>query len=126
MKLLHMITSCGMMQYAQWEESQKDYRRARSVWERALDVSYASVTLWLKYAEMEMRARFINHARNVWDRAVTLLPRIDQLWYKYIHMEEMLNNVPGARQIFERWMQWEPDHHGWAAYIKVSSISKSF
>lgn len=108
------------MQYAQWEESQKDYRRARSVWERALDVSYASVTLWLKYAEMEMRARFINHARNVWDRAVTLLPRIDQLWYKYIHMEEMLNNVPGARQIFERWMQWEPDHHGWAAYIKVS------
>lgn len=85
-----------------------------------MDVSYASVTLWLKYAEMEMRARFINHARNVWDRAVTLLPRIDQLWYKYIHMEEMLNNVPGARQIFERWMQWEPDHHGWAAYIKVS------
>ncbi|DBA78970.1 hypothetical protein WJX77_006390 [Trebouxia sp. C0004] len=107
------------VKYAQWEESQKDYRRARSVWERALDVSYASVTLWLKYAEMEMRARFINHARNIWDRAVTLLPRIDQLWYKYIHMEEMLNNVPGARQIFERWMQWEPDHHGWAAYIKM-------
>ena len=113
----------GMAQYAQWEESQKDYRRARSVWERALDVSYASVTLWLKYAEMEMRARFVNHARNVWDRAVTLLPRIDQLWYKYIHMEEMLNNVPGARQTFERWMQWEPDHHGWAAYIKVSTPS---
>ena len=68
---------------------------------------------------MEMRARFINHARNIWDRAVSLLPRVDQLWYKYIHMEEMLGNVPGARQIFERWMQWEPDHHGWAAYIKV-------
>lgn len=23
-----------------------------------------------------------------------------------------------ARQIFEKWMQWEPDHHGWMAYIK--------
>jgi hypothetical protein len=34
-------------------------------------------------------------------------------------MEEMLGNVAGARQIFERWMQWEPDHHGWMAYIKV-------
>ena len=34
-------------------------------------------------------------------------------------MEEMLGNVPGARQIFERWMSFEPDHHGWAAYIKV-------
>ena len=64
--------------------------------------------------------RFVNHARNVWDRAVTLLPRVDQLWYKYIHMEEMLGNVPAARQIFERWMQWEPDHHGWAAYVKVT------
>ena len=51
--------------------------------------------------------------------AVSLLPRIDQLWYKYIHMEEMLGNVAGARQIFERWMAWEPDHHGWMAYIKV-------
>ena len=56
----------------------------------------------------------------MWDRAVTLLPRVDQLWYKYIHMEEMLGNVPAARQIFERWMQWEPDHHGWAAYVKVT------
>lgn len=67
--------------------------------------------------------RFVNHARNVWDRAVTLLPRVDQLWYKYIHMEEMLGNVPAARQIFERWMQWEPDHHGWAAYVKVTSCT---
>lgn len=50
---------------------------------------------------------------------MSLLPRVDQLWYKYIHMEEMLGNVAGARQIFERWMQWEPDHHGWMAYIKV-------
>lgn len=54
--------------------------------------------------------------------AVSLLPRIDQLWYKYIHMEEMLGNVAGARQIFERWMAWEPDHHGWAAYIKVRRV----
>eukprot|EP00250_Pteridium_aquilinum_P016604 c23190_g1_i1 orf=955-3054(-) len=106
------------VKYAQWEESQKDFARARSIWERALEVEYRNTTLWLKYAEMEMKHRFINHARNVWDRAVTLLPRIDQLWYKYIHMEEMLGNHAGARQIFERWMKWEPDHHGWSAYIK--------
>lgn len=106
------------VKYAQWEESQKDFRRARSVWERCLEVSYRSVSVWLKYAEMEMRHRFVNHARNIWDRAVTLLPRIDQLWYKYIHMEEMLGNMAGARQIFERWMRFEPDHQGWMAYIK--------
>ena len=44
--------------------------------------------------------------------------------YKYIHMEEMLGNVPGARQIFERWMAFEPDHHGWMAYIKAWSLSR--
>ncbi|CAD7695161.1 unnamed protein product [Ostreobium quekettii] len=105
------------VKYAQWEESQKDFRRARSVWERTLQISYTNVSIWLKYAEMEMRNRFINHARNVWDRAVTYLPRVDQLWYKYVHMEEMLGNVAGSRAIFDRWMRFEPDHQGWAAYI---------
>ncbi len=107
------------VKYATWEEAQKDFRRARSVWERALDNDYRSTTVWLKYAEMEMRHRFVNHARNVWDRAVALLPRVDQLWYKYVHMEEMLGNLAGARQVFERWMKFEPDHQGWMAYIKV-------
>ena len=54
--------------------------RARSVYERALDVSYKSIPLWLKYAEMEMKNAQVNHARNIWDRAVTILPRANQLW----------------------------------------------
>lgn len=45
------------VKYAQWEEQQKDFRRARSVWERALQADYRNVSLWLKYAEMEMRHR---------------------------------------------------------------------
>ena len=36
-------------------------------------------------------------------------------------MEEMLGNVPGARQIYERWMSFEPDHHGWMSFIKVQA-----
>ncbi|KAM0944487.1 putative tetratricopeptide-like helical domain superfamily [Dioscorea sansibarensis] len=106
------------VKYASWEETQQDLARARSVWERALEVDYRNHTLWLKYAEFEMRNRCVNHARNVWDRAVALLPRIDQLWYKYIHMEEMLRNIAGARQVFERWMDWQPDMQGWLSYIK--------
>lgn len=61
--------------YALWEASQNEFERARSVFERALDVDYRNLTLWLKYAEMEMKHKFLNHARNIWDRAVTLLPR---------------------------------------------------
>ncbi|KAF9616182.1 hypothetical protein IFM89_028958 [Coptis chinensis] len=107
------------IRYAQWEVSQKDFSRARSVWERALHAGgNRNPSIWLKYAHAEMENKFINHARNIWDRAVTLLPRVDQLWYKYVHLEEMLGNVAAARQIFDRWMQWMPDNQGWMSFVK--------
>jgi crooked neck len=107
------------VKYAEWEDSQQEFERARSIWENALkEINYRNHTLWLRYAEFEMKNKFIDHARNVWDRAVTLLPRVDQLWYKYVHMEEMLGNVTGAREVFERWMKWMPIQHGWLCYIK--------
>lgn len=105
------------IKYAQWEETQKEIQRARSVWERALDVNHRNITVWLKYAEMEMKNRQINHARNIWDRAVSILPRANQFWYKYTYMEEMLGNVAGARQVFERWMEWQPEEQAWHSYI---------
>ncbi|KAI5294131.1 NineTeen Complex (NTC) component [Ascosphaera acerosa] len=114
------------MRYAQWELEQKEYRRARSVFERALDVDPTSVTLWIRYIEAEMKTRNINHARNLLDRAVSILPRVDKLWYKYVYMEEMLGNVSGTRQVFERWMEWEPDEGAWGAYIKLEKRYNEF
>lgn len=105
--------------YAQWELEQKEFARARSVFERALDVHPNSVQLWIRYIEAEMKSRNINHSRNLLDRAVTRLPRVDKLWYKYVYMEEMLGNVPGTRQVFDRWMQWQPDEAAWSSYIKL-------
>ena len=113
------INMNNWMRYAQWELEQKEFRRARSIFERALDVDSTSVVLWIRYIEAEMKSRNINHARNLLDRAVTILPRIDKLWYKYVYMEETLGNVPGTRQVFERWMSWEPDEAAWTAYIKL-------
>lgn len=105
------------LRYAQFEDKMKEWQRARSVYERALDVSYKNIPLWLKYAEMEMRNGQVNHARNIWDRGVTILPRANQLWYKYVYMEEMLENAANCRQVFERWMKWEPDEQAWHSYI---------
>uniref|UniRef100_A0A3B3ZTV5 Pre-mRNA-splicing factor Syf1-like N-terminal HAT-repeats domain-containing protein n=1 Tax=Periophthalmus magnuspinnatus TaxID=409849 RepID=A0A3B3ZTV5_9GOBI len=105
------------IKYAQWEESLQEVQRARSIYERALDVDHRNIALWLKYAEMEMKSRQVNHARNIWDRAITILPRVNQFWYKYTYMEEMLGNVAGCRQVFERWMQWEPEEQAWHSYI---------
>ncbi|RMZ88557.1 hypothetical protein DV736_g4210, partial [Chaetothyriales sp. CBS 134916] len=114
------------MRYAQWELDQKEYRRARSIFERALDVDSTSVVLWIRYIEAEMKTRNINHARNLLDRAVTILPRVDKLWYKYVHMEELLGNVPGTRQVFERWMNWEPDEAAWMAYVKLEKRYREY
>ncbi|KAH0706601.1 hypothetical protein KY290_011731 [Solanum tuberosum] len=107
------------IEYAKWEESQNEFGRARSIWNRALKKDYRDHTMWLMYGDMEMKNNFIDHALNVWDLAVTFFPKVDELWYKYIHMEEMmLNNVAGARQVFERWMAWTPDQQSWLSYIE--------
>lgn len=107
------------LQYSQWELEQKEFARARSVFERCLDVHPNNLQVWIRYIEAEMKTRNINHARNLLDRAVARLPRVDQLWYKYVYMEEMLGNIPGTRQVFDRWMQWQPDEAAWSAYIKL-------
>ncbi|PTB64126.1 TPR-like protein [Trichoderma citrinoviride] len=107
------------LQYAQWELEQKEFARARSVFERCLDVHPNEVQVWTRYIEAEMKSRNINHARNLLDRAVTRLPRVDKMWYKYVYMEEMLGNIPGVRQVFDRWMQWQPGEAAWSAYIKL-------
>jgi tetratricopeptide (TPR) repeat protein len=87
------------VKYAKWEESIGELQRARSVFERGLDIDHRNVTVWLQYAEMEMRNKQVNHARNIWDRAITILPRATQFWLKYTYMEELIGNVPGARQV---------------------------
>lgn len=96
-----------------------EFQRARSVFERALDVEWRNVAIWLRYVDMELKNRSVNHARNLLDRATTLLPRMDQFWYKYTYMEETLGEVPKARNVFERWMKWEPPENAWMAYIKM-------
>uniref|UniRef100_A0AC35UCE2 TPR_REGION domain-containing protein n=1 Tax=Rhabditophanes sp. KR3021 TaxID=114890 RepID=A0AC35UCE2_9BILA len=103
--------------YAKFEESIGELQRARSVYERCLELDPKIPTVWLQYAEMEMKNKQISHARNVFDRAVTILPRCMQFWLKYAYMEEIVENVPGARQVFERWMAWEPDEQAWQTYI---------
>ena len=49
------------IKYARWEESQNEMSRARSVYERALDVDHRNITVWLKYAELEMRHKQVGH-----------------------------------------------------------------
>lgn len=106
------------VKYARFEEENREFERARSVFERALEVDGRNPELWLRYAELEMRNEFINRARNVLDRAVQLLPRVDFLWYKYVYMEEMVGDVPKCRAVFDRWMDWMPDDNAWMSYAR--------
>lgn len=106
------------IKYAEWEMNMKEYRRARSVFERALDVHPYIIQLWLKYAENEMKNKFVDHARNIWERAVSVMPRVELLWFKYIYMEELLGNYNKARAIFDKWMTWTPPENAWLEYLK--------
>lgn len=106
------------LQYAAFELEQKEFARARSVFERALDCHPHNTQLWIRYIEAEIKHRNIMHARNLLDRAVTVLPRVDKLWYKYVYVEEMLasGSLQAVRQVFDRWMKWQPDEQAWNAY----------
>ena len=106
------------IKYAEWEANLGEFARARSVFERGIDVDFQNNALWLKYAEMEMRNKNVNHARNVWERAVKHLPRVEQFWYKYIHMEELLGEIQKVRDLFERWLVWEPGRRAYQAYLE--------
>ena len=109
------------VKYARFEEENKELERARSVFERALEVDHRSAELWLRYAEFELRQEFIQHARNVLDRAVQILPRQDFLWYKYVFVEEMVGDIPKARAVFDRWMKWKPSDNAWLAYARLET-----
>lgn len=109
------------VRYALWEESQggpESGPRARSIFERSLDVSPYHAPLWIAYADFELRGKRLNLARNIMDRSVTLLPRLDKLWYKYLLVEEACSSdISVQRLIWERWMRWEPDVQPMLSYI---------
>eukprot|EP01053_Blabericola_migrator_P001680 Blabericola_migrator_1__1679@NODE_1450_length_4520_cov_82_298226_g959_i0_p2_GENE_NODE_1450_length_4520_cov_82_298226_g959_i0NODE_1450_length_4520_cov_82_298226_g959_i0_p2_ORF_typecomplete_len663_score135_96Suf/PF05843_14/7_3e17Suf/PF05843_14/1_6e06Suf/PF05843_14/5_1e07Suf/PF05843_14/8_3e06Suf/PF05843_14/3_6e13Suf/PF05843_14/9_5e06Suf/PF05843_14/1_6e06TPR_15/PF13429_6/1_3e08TPR_15/PF13429_6/30TPR_15/PF13429_6/0_00052TPR_15/PF13429_6/0_014TPR_15/PF13429_6/2_5e11TPR_15/PF13429_6/41HAT/PF02184_16/8_ len=106
------------LQYAVWEAEQKDFRRARSVFERALEIDYENISLWNKYLDMETKNQFVNSARNLYDRITSLMPRVDHFWLRYVNFEETLGNYAGARAVYERWMEWEPEDRAWLAYVR--------
>ncbi|GEQ70983.1 hypothetical protein JCM33374_g4664 [Metschnikowia sp. JCM 33374] len=106
------------MRYARWEiDHNHDFKRARSIMERALEVNVQHVPFWVRYIELELLHKNINHARNLLDRAVTILPRTDKFWFMYVQTEETLSNYHGVRTIFERWLKWKPTEAAWDAYV---------
>ncbi|KAL1878711.1 NineTeen Complex (NTC) component [Diaporthe australafricana] len=113
-------------QYTDFEIQYKEFARARSVFERALDVLPTNPALWMRYIDFEIKERNIQHARNLLDRAVTLLPRVDKMWYKYVFIQQALGDIPGCRQVFERWMTWQPDERAWSAYIHFEKRFEEF
>lgn len=113
-------------QYTDFEIEYKEFARARSVFERALDALPTNPALWMRYIDFEIKERNIQHARNLLDRAVTLLPRVDKMWYKYVYVQEGLGDIPACRQVFERWMEWQPDERAWSAYIHFERRYQEF
>ena len=106
------------IRYARWEaEDNHDIIRARSIFERALEVSVHHIPFWTHYVQMELVHKNVNHARNILDRGVTILPRVDKLWFLYVQTEELIKDYFNVRRVFERWLTWRPDLPAWEAYI---------
>ncbi|RCK62447.1 Pre-mRNA-splicing factor CLF1 [Candida viswanathii] len=110
------------IRYAKWEvENNHDFARARSIFERALDVNVQHIPFWVQYIELELSHKNVNHARNLLDRAVKTLPRVNKLWFLYVLTEEMLKDYQMVRSVFENWLAWHPDASAWDAYISFEA-----
>lgn len=110
------------IRYAKWEvENNHDFARARSIFERALDVNIQHIPFWVQYIELELSHKNINHARNILDRAIKTLPRVNKLWFLYVLTEEMLKNYQMVRTVFEKWLAWHPDASAWDAYVSFEA-----
>jgi len=107
------------LRYAKWEAEQNDLERARSVYERAIEVDPRNSGFWMRYAMMEMANKMVNHARNIFDRATRILPRYEAFWLKWCQMEETIGNISGARSVLERWISLDPppEPEAWNVYI---------
>lgn len=106
------------MRYAKWEvEFNRDFARARSIYERALEVDVEHIPFWTLYIRMELHNRNANHARNLLERGVTVLPRAHKLWFMYVQTEEILGHYDTVRAVFERWLSWHPTAEAWDAYV---------
>lgn len=115
------------IRYALWElDQQHEVARARSIFERALEVDATNIKVWMAYIQAELRHNNVNHARNLLDRAVTIQPRVDKLWFTFVQTEEGLDNVRGARAVFERWIEWNPPFSAWNAYISLEKRYKEY
>merc|ERR1711865_1149884 len=84
--------------YAMWEESQRDFRRARSVFERAIAVDHRNLSLWIKF---EMRYNELDRARGIFERFVTCHPE-SRSWLKYAKWEGRQGSREKTRNVYER------------------------
>ncbi|KDP25800.1 hypothetical protein JCGZ_22522 [Jatropha curcas] len=105
------------IKYAQWEDSQKEFNRARSVWERAVTLLPRVDQLWYKYIHMEEMLGNVAGARQIFERWMGWMPD-QQGWLSYIKFELRYNEIERARGIFERFVQCHPKVSAWIRYAK--------
>lgn len=110
------------LRYARWEANEcHDLARARSVYERALDVDVAYVPFWVQYIRFELAHKAVSHARNLLDRATSVLPYVAKLWFLAVQTEEALKNYAKVKLTFERWLEWRPEPVAWDAYVSFAT-----
>eukprot|EP00834_Sanchytrium_tribonematis_P003310 NODE_124_length_17341_cov_0.560028.p2 type:complete len:665 gc:universal NODE_124_length_17341_cov_0.560028:9609-11603(+) len=95
--------------YSTFEMQLKNWDRARSIFERMLDIDYRNLKIWFKYLEMELSNKQFNYARNLLERAVNLLPKIDNFWLKYIQLEISQREFSNVMKLYERWLENKPE-----------------
>ncbi|GKA08727.1 crooked neck-like protein 1 [Tanacetum coccineum] len=92
------------VKYAKWEESQKDFnrarKRARQIFERWMSWE-PHQQAWLSYIKFELRYNEIERARGIYQRFVQCLPKVGA-WIRFAKFEMKNGEIARARNCYER------------------------
>ncbi|MGD1903862.1 MAG: tetratricopeptide repeat protein [Geitlerinemataceae cyanobacterium] len=96
--------------WAGLESRERQFDRACSLYERAVEVAPNDAVIYQAWARLEGRLRNRDKARELFERGTKADPKHAPTWQAWAVMEEKAGNRDKARELFERGTKADPKH----------------
>jgi crooked neck len=113
--------------YALYEELEnKDYERARQVYQEAIKLiphkAFTFAKLWLMAAQFEVRQLQLTTARKILGQALGRCPK-SKLYKGYIDLEMQLREFDRCRTLYEKFLEHTPTNsYAWISYAGLEKL----
>ena len=112
--------------YAMYEEFNKNYERARQIYHASLKLiphkSFTFAKLWLLAAQFEVRQLQLSSARKLLGQALGQCPKT-KLFKGYIDLEMQLREFDRCRKLYQKFLEYNPtSSYAWISYAGLERL----